>query len=65
MEEVVGSIPTRSTKSLNGSAPIAILIPKFLPVISYLLPVFTCVYCTKRDSNHSSARPLAGSRAWV
>ena len=29
MEEVVGSIPTRSTKSLNGLAPIAILIPKF------------------------------------
>ncbi len=26
MEEVVGSIPTRSTKSLNGLAPIAILI---------------------------------------
>jgi hypothetical protein len=32
MEEVVGSIPTRSTKSLNGLAAIAILIPKFLPV---------------------------------
>ena len=33
MEEVVGSIPTRSTKSLNGLASIAILIPKFLPVM--------------------------------
>src|SRR5208282_2869546 len=44
MEEVVGSIPTRSTKSLNGLAPIAILIPlvltcDFLPV----LPVSTCL----------------------
>ena len=29
MEEVVGSIPTRSTKLLNGLARIAILIPKF------------------------------------
>jgi hypothetical protein len=66
MEEVVGSIPTRSTKSLNGLAPIAILIPKFLPVISYLcclfLPVF---YCTNRDSNRSSAARLAGSCACV
>src|SRR5579864_770088 len=51
MEEVVGSIPTRSTKSLNGLAPIAILIPKFLPVISYLcclfLPVFTAPSATR------------------
>jgi len=42
------------------------LIPKFLPVISYLcclfLPVF---YCTSRDSNRSSAARLAGSCAWV
>ena len=53
MEEVVGSIPTRSTKSLNGLAPIALLIPQFLPV--------TCAYCTKRDSNRSSAARLAGS----
>ena len=62
MEEVVGSIPTRSTIIFNGLASIAILIPKFLPVISYLrclfLPVF---YCTKRDSNRSSAARLAGS----
>jgi hypothetical protein len=38
------------------------LIPRFLPVISYLcclfLPVF---YCTNRDSNRSSAACLAGS----
>ena len=62
MEEVVGSIPTRSTNLLNCLGPIAILIPKFLPVISYLcclsLPVF---YCTKRDSNRSRAARLAGS----
>ena len=51
MEEVVGSIPTRSTNSLNGLAPVAILIPKFLPVISYLcclfLPVFTAPSATR------------------
>ena len=51
MEEVVGSIPTRSTIILNGLAPIAILIPKFLPVISYLcclsLPVFTAPSATR------------------
>jgi hypothetical protein len=62
MEEVVGSIPTRSTKSLNGLAPITILVPAvltcdFLPV----LPVFTCVHCIKRDSNFSSAARFAGS----
>ena len=32
MEEVVGSIPTRSTNSLKGLAPIAILRRSNLPV---------------------------------
>ena len=47
MEEVVGSIPTRSTKSLNGLASIAILIPKFLPVM------LTCVAGTKTQKEGS------------
>ena len=41
MEEVVGSIPTRSTIILNGLALIAILIRQFLPVM------LTCVAGTK------------------
>jgi hypothetical protein len=36
MEEVVGSIPTRSTIILSGLAPVAILILWSLPVIPYL-----------------------------
>jgi hypothetical protein len=60
MEEVVGSIPTRSTKSLNGLAPIchfdpAILTCDFLPCCLFL-PVFTAPSVTS-----SSAARLAGS----
>ncbi len=61
MEEVAGSIPARSTKFLNGLAPIAIWIPvvltcDFLPV----LPVFTCLLLHQARLEPFERRPLCG-----
>ena len=60
MEEVVGSIPTRSTKSLHGLAPIAILIPKFFPVISYLC-CQSLLVLTTRPARYCAANVLIRS----
>ena len=51
MEEVVGSIPTRSTIIPDGLCPTAIFIPIVLTCV-------TCVHCTNRDSNRTNAAHL-------
>ena len=59
MEEVVGSIPTRSTKSLNGLAPIPIFILKFLPV------TLTCVADTRTLKTGSAPDTAKSLDEWL
>ncbi len=56
MEEVVGSIPTRSTKSLNGLIPITFRSQTLIPEISYLCCLLLIF---------EGARIRAGSRWWI
>ncbi len=55
MEEVVGSIPTRSTKSLNGLARTAISALQFLPLVSISNPLSTDPLLSNSESDTDGA----------